>query len=470
MRAAQATGCVVLSAWLAGCVELPWRSYGAAPPSPSQMAANATDETVLVPAWPQAIDASHEYSLVELIDIAQRINPETRGAWQRARAASARLGHAEAVYLPTLALAVEGGARRDAFPSPDGQFTATGPYVEPRLQLAWTLLDLSRFASIDGARARAEQASFAFSRRHQEVTFAVARAFYGLDAARARLGAAEVTLRTATVVEQAVAAQLKVGLATRPDLLLASEQRARAAFDVEGATGAVRTSQGALAEAVGVPPVPPLQISSLEAQRLPQRLEAPVEQVLESTLRHRPDLKALVADVQAREAELRGARGSYAPRLSIRGSADYQGWRNNAVPPDRSFTNSTLEYQLQLRIEWELFEGFARLNDVRAAESDREASAAALTAGALRALRETWTAHSDVQTAQRQVEFASALLASAEEAYAANLERYRRGLGTVIDLLTAERDLASARSTAIDSRAQLLIAAAALTFDIGSGR
>ncbi len=47
------------------------------------------------------------------------------------------------------------------------------------------------------------------------------------------------------------------------------------------------------------------------------------------------------------------------------------------------------------------------------------------------------------------------------------LETYRRGLSTLIDLLTAERELASARSTAIDSRAQLLTAAAALTFAVG---
>jgi outer membrane protein TolC len=121
----------------------------------------------------------------------------------------------------------------------------------------------------------------------------------------------------------------------------------------------------------------------------------------------------------------------------------------------------------RLRLDWELFDGFARHNGVRAAESERAASAEALTAGTLRALREAWTAYFDIDTAQRQVEFATALLAAAEEAYAATLETYRRGLGTLIDLLTAERDLASARSAGIDSRAQLLTAAAALTFAVG---
>jgi outer membrane protein TolC len=72
-----------------------------------------------------------------------------------------------------------------------------------------------------------------------------------------------------------------------------------------------------------------------------------------------------------------------------------------------------------------------------------------------------------VQTAQRKLEFAQALLDSAAEAHAATLETYRRGLGTLIDLLTAERDLANARTTMVESRAELFTAAAALALAVG---
>jgi outer membrane protein TolC len=126
------------------------------------------------------------------------------------------------------------------------------------------------------------------------------------------------------------------------------------------------------------------------------------------------------------------------------------------------------EYDAQLKLDWILFEGFTRLNGVHAAEAERGGSVAALTAGALRALRETWNAYFDVQTAERKLQYATALVASAEEAYAATLETYQRGLGTILDLLTAERDLADARSTIIQSRAQLLTAAAALALAVGA--
>jgi hypothetical protein len=48
-----------------------------------------------------------------------------------------------------------------------------------------------------------------------------------------------------------------------------------------------------------------------------------------------------------------------------------------------------------------------------------------VTVGTLRALREAWTAYFDVQTVERKVEFATALLTSAEEADAATLEAYQ---------------------------------------------
>jgi outer membrane protein len=456
---------VVLS--LVRCAELPWRSYAAAPPSPTRGAHPATTARIAAPLV--TLDATHEYSLVELIDVAQRVNPDTREAWEQARAAAARLGVAEAVYLPALALAVTGGVRRNAYVAPAGAFSASGPFVEPRLELTWTLLDLSRFADVDVTLALVQQASFAFSRRHQEVMFGVARAFYALDASHARLESAQATLRSATVDEEAVQARLQAGLATRPELLLAHETRARAAYDVEAAAGTVRASEATLATAVGAAPVLGLRITRLDAQRLPERLGVPVQEILETTLRQRPDLQALAASLRAREAEVRRAKGSFAPQLSLSGEVDYQAWRFETDPsPGPQAPLSTHEFDAHLRLDWNLFAGFAQLNALRAAEAERRANVATLTGGTLRALREAWTAYFDVQTAQRKLEFAKALLDSAEEAHAATLETYRRGLGTLIDLLTAERDLANARTTMVESRAELLTAAAALALAVGA--
>jgi outer membrane protein len=466
MRRTRAIGWSTVVLALMSCAELPWRAYSAAPPRPTRELRPTTGEPLAFAAG--HLEPEHEYSLLELVDLAERANPDTRQAWELARATAARLGVAVAVWLPALALAVSGGERRQAFPAPAGPFSASGPFVQPQLELTWTLLDLPRFADVSVARALLRQASFAFSRRHQEVLFGVARAFYALDKSQARLEAARITLRSATVDEEAAQARLQVGLATRPELLLAHEATARAAYDVEAAAGALRASEGALAAAVGAPPLPGLRTTRLDVQRLPERLTVPVQQILETALRQRPDLQALAASLHARQAEERRARGSFAPRLSLRGNIGYQLWSFDADPGSHPPALSTYEFDAHLRLDWSLFAGFAHLNALRAAQAERAASAAELAGGALGALREAWTAYFDLQTAQRKLEFAQALLDAAEEAYAATLETYRRGLGTLLDLLTAERDLANARTTVIESRAELLTAAAALAFATGA--
>jgi len=69
---------------------------------------------------------------------------------------------------------------------------------------------------------------------------------------------------------------------------------------------------------------------------------------------------------------------------------------------------------------------------------------------------------------RRKHEYALALLAASQEAYDSTLESYRSaGLATVIDLLAAQRDLARARTTEIQIRAELLTDSAALTFAAG---
>ena len=67
---------------------------------------------------PADIDPNHVYSLVELIDIAQRRNPATRVAWEQARQAAINVGIARAAYLPALTASALAGYEHLAFPFP----------------------------------------------------------------------------------------------------------------------------------------------------------------------------------------------------------------------------------------------------------------------------------------------------------------------------------------------------------------
>jgi outer membrane protein len=465
---------------LAGCAELPVpirAPYSAAPLSystpwrpPPPVAANPA-QMVAARTGAVPVDPSAVYGLADLIDFAHRTNPETRRTWEEARAAAAQVGRAEAAYYPTLFLMAVGGTSRvaDRAPPPVGTFTVAGPSVTPQLQLNWILVDFGRrSSSVERGAQDLFKANFAFNRKLQEIAFAVSRNYFNLEASRARVTAARATLQSAIAVEEAVGARLDEGLATRPDFLLARQERARAAFEVEDALGAVDDAQAALADRLGISPTALMRVADLSALALPTGLVDSVEQIIDRTLSRRPDLSSRLATLRAREAEERRARAEFWPRFLFSGSVDQAIQRYRVGPPFGRFTMNETEYGAFLNFEWKLFDGFERNNALREATSLREAAAADLAALELKAIREVWKAYSDVKTALRKYEYALALLAASEEAYESTFESYRSaGLATVIDLLAAQRDLARARTTDIQTRAELLTAAAALTFAAG---
>ena len=69
-------------------------------------------------AEPSPIDPQKRYHLVELIDIAERANPETRVAWEAARQAAIGVGLVESEYFPVLTLSALGGYQSEAFLRP----------------------------------------------------------------------------------------------------------------------------------------------------------------------------------------------------------------------------------------------------------------------------------------------------------------------------------------------------------------
>ena len=466
----------------AGCGQLPfsaaWDPFAAAPPTPAApwRATEGSKQPRLATLIDRLnkevqIDPDKEHGLADLIDLAQRLNPETWRTWEEARAAAARLGRSESAWFPTLAAVAAAGTSRvveKAGTSAGGGVPVTGPEATPGVQLSWILLDFGRrSAAVEQAGWEVMAANLHFNRKHQEVAFHVSESFFALDASRARLTSANVTLEQASRVAEAVQARFEQGLATRPDLLLAVQERARAAFEVQEAAGQVSDARARLAENIGIPPTVPLKVADLSSVPLPTGLPTTVEQVMDRSLARRPDLAARLAALRAREAEIKQARAQFMPQLKVSSSVGGDFGRYTFGNSDPiNFQQQT--YGAFLNLNWTLFDGFDRENRVREAAAQRGAAEAEVAALELRVIRQVWQAYTDVKTSLGKRDFALALLTASQEAYAATLESYQSaGLATVLDLLAAQRDLARARFTEIQSRADILRASASLVYAAG---
>jgi len=420
---------------------------------------------------PTAIQPGRVYDLPHLIDLAMQTNPETRAAWQAAREAAARLGIAEGAYLPTLTAI--GIANYGHLPDYDkqGPFVANTGVLEPLLQLDWLLLDFGRrSADVESACQRLLAANLQFNRKQQSVIFAVQKAYFAFNASRARVAARRTALKAATAVKEATDIRSRTGLASVTDTLLARQVVLQHQFDIAGALRDEHAAEAQLAQAIGISPASLPKVASLSSQPLPKESPASVDSLLQQAVFTRPDLAAKFADVRAREAELARARADYLPKLSTDGTLGrvYRELKILDEPPPNTFYPQKSTGSVEVRLTWELFDGFIRDNRLREAEARRDQALADLEALRLASQAQVWTAYADFKAALSQRQLAVALVAATKSGYDSALTGYRSEITNFVDLLAAERDYARALAVEVDSRAAILDSAAALAFAVGA--
>src|SRR5882724_11440376 len=124
-----------------------------------------------------SIDSAKIYSLVELIDFAQSHNPETRFAWERARAQAAALGVARSELYPTLTAVALSFTERDDILADSTFVRQSIETIRVAFEVNYTLLDFgARAGRIDAAKAELLAANFAFNDTHRKIIFTVEKA------------------------------------------------------------------------------------------------------------------------------------------------------------------------------------------------------------------------------------------------------------------------------------------------------
>jgi outer membrane protein TolC len=413
-----------------------------------------------------AVDPNKTYSLPELIDLAEEHNPQTRFAWEHAKAQAAGLGIARSEWYPVLGAIAAGQVDRFALLLDTAFIRQTVSTSNLALTLTYGILDPSRRPRIQEASALLLAANFGFNDTHRNIVFQVQQAYYAVLAAAAQQQAAEANLANAKTVQASAEDRLTHGLATRPDVLEAQSSTAQAQYNLQTAIGAYQNARGDLATALGAPATLAVEVQPVTSLSVPATLEDSVEQLITRALQQRPDLLQQVADLRASEAQLKQAKSAYYPKLTTSVTAGQQylsGFQEQLPTADTSLFAGTALATLS----WTIFDGGARRSNVAQAEAGRQAAAALIDVTRNQIADEVWRAYSNVKTAFRQREAAIVLLQSAQESYNAALEAYHYGVRNLLDVTSAQQVLAQARSTDITASTQVLTALATLAYRTG---
>src|SRR5580692_8806442 len=381
-----------------------------------------------------SIEPDRTYSLGELIDLAEAHNPETRVAWESARAEAAALGIARSELYPALTAVALSGVDRSEVPLGSQFYRQTVPVIQVSLALNYTILDFgSRRGRIDAESARVLAANFGFNDVHRKLIFQVQQAYYRLLNASAQETAARSSLANAEAVQQAAEERLTNGLATLPDVLEARSATAQSIYDLQAVLGAEQTARGDLATALGARAATMIRVEPLSEVPTPETIGETVEEATYRALNQRPDLQAELAGTRQAEAQRKEARAAYYPTLSFKANASAQSLYLHQQTLAWGHT-ADLTGGVALSLNWTVFDGGARRSRLAQAESQIRRAEAQVSAARDSVEDEVWTAYSNLTTAFRQREAAIALLDSATQSYAAALESYNYGVRNLLDV------------------------------------
>ena len=173
---------------------------------------------------------------------------------------------------------------------------------------------------------------------------------------------------------------------------------------------------------------------------------------------NRPDLAEARA-LAAREHErVREVRSQGLPAISLASSIG-RTWFGSDT--------STSPFSASILFGWPVFTGFRNTYDVRAAQRNAEAADTQVRSVMDQINLQVWTSYYALQTAAQRMKTARDLLSSAQQSADVAAGRYKEGVGSILDLLTAEAALQSARAQEVQSRTDWFLSIAQLAHDTG---
>jgi outer membrane protein len=465
-------GAVVLSIALTVLSSVAHTQAPPRPESPWPIPAGAGDRALAESAVRPPVARQH-YDLPALIDLAERSNPDTRAAWEAARAAAAAVGLVESSYLPQLSLQAIGGFQRTPLPAPkdlvpEGYFISNTREVIPALAIKWLLFDFGqRDAKREAARADSFVTNVAFTGTHQKLIFSVSQAYYELGAAHGRLRAAQAALRTALISQDAATNRRAQGLATVVAVAQAERQTAQARYALAQAEGTLTTAYANLIATLGIAPDTELEVGDTSEIAMPARPSEDVSAAIREAMTYRPDIIAALGAVDSAQAKLKAERRSYYPTIEL-GAQVFQniGSLSSDGKPYSNIDKTGEGVLLSFSVP--IFDGGERSSRVSAAQANVRAAEAELDAARDAAATQVVKAYNTLITSLAQYDAARVVGGAAHTAYEAALRSYKAGVGTYTDLATEENAVAQAENQIEDARAASHTAAAGLAFAMGS--
>ncbi|MCL6534738.1 MAG: TolC family protein [Armatimonadetes bacterium] len=381
--------------------------------------------------------AQESLSLDDALRLALQNNGLARAALAETDAADARLAAARANLYPSIDLSssttrtrIEGGGA-----------TADTTQRQNGFGLEWLLLDNGQREVRIRQSSRTAQATRQNTRETlRRVLFQTARAYYEVLRRKELLQVADTAVRRAETLLEVAKAQAEVGAAPQKDVLQAEADLANARVQQIQARNALRLAETDLKRLIGWEAQKPLpDLTAPDAPPTPDPALS-VEQLWQRARLQRPDLRDAELRLQISRLGLDAARLNSLLRLqiSVRGFREYE-------------PNSRTQGSISIIASYPLFDGGLTRASLREAEASLQSAQFRLQQAERDAYAEVESALLSIREASERLEASRIAVAAAQRNFDAAQESLREGVGTIVEVLTAQLALITAETNLVQA-------------------
>ncbi|MFN4033547.1 MAG: TolC family protein [Fimbriimonadales bacterium] len=406
----------------------------------------------LLLAWGVA-QAQETLSLDDALRLTLQQNGIARSALAEIDTAQARLNAARASLYPSFDVSSSttrtriegGGASLDSTQRQNG------------LGLEWLLLDNGQRELRIRQSSRTAEATRQNTRDTvRRVLLQTARAYYEVLRRQELLQVADTAVRRAETLLEVAKAQAAVGTAPQKDVLQAEADLANARVQQIQARNALRLAETDLKRLIGWDAAQPLP--SLAPPDAPPTLtpEQSLDALWQRARLQRPDLRNAELSVQVSQLGVDAARLNSLLRLQI----SARGFRE--VEP-----NSRTQGSLSIVASYPLFDGGLTRASLREAEASLQSAQFRLRQAERDAYAEVESALLNLRESVERLQASRVAVAAAQRNFDAAQESLREGVGTIVEVITAQLALITAETNLVQATYDAAVAELQLRAAVG---
>jgi len=293
-------------------------------------------------------------------------------------------------------------------------------------------------AALRAAKKDADAARYEAQEARLALTTGIASTYADLTALYAQRDSVEKALDLRTQSLALVKQRVAAGLDNESALRLAEARVPQSKAELAATDEAIMLSKHALAALIGQGPDRALTIArptpgTLQAQGLPANASIDL-------VGRRPDIAAARVRVEAAAERIKEARAAFYPNVSLSALAGISSLGMSSLfHAGSGFAN------VMPAVTLPLFRGGALQGQYRGRRGDYDEAVAMYDGQIIQALRETADAVSSQQALTDRLGQSRSALASYEQALTLAQLRYKHGLSTYLDVLTAQESVVTAR-------------------------